>query len=160
MARIALREAAYAALAGRLEADLPSIPLERNRRSMVDPESEEFPRFVLRDGSQVPPDDPSAGEDAWDVTATLEGYVISPDADVGPEASDLYARAAEALAREPIVLDATLEGGIPVEIYVTEGALDFDAATVVESSKPIAAFYLDLSFHLRVPAGTRFLDTP
>ncbi|WP_338661773.1 hypothetical protein VQH23_16250 [Pararoseomonas sp. SCSIO 73927] len=159
MARIALREACYAALAARLVAALTGVPLERNRRSQIS-DQEEFPSLVLRDGGQVPMDDSeSMGEFARHMTATLEGYVRSPDADAGAEASDLYARAAEALCDTPVIPDATLPGGVQIEIYVTEGALDFDAATVAESSKPIAAFYLDLSFAVRVPFGTRFLES-
>ena len=159
MARIALREAAYTALAARITARLSGIPLERNRRSLIG-DGEAFPTLVLRDGPQTPVEEPSFGEDAWDVSAVLEGYVSSPDADAGAETSDLYARAAEALSGDPIVLAGTLPCGIPVEVQVTEGAFDFDPATVTESGKPIAAFYLDLTFQLRVPAGTRFLNTP
>ena len=134
------------------------MPLERNRRSVVG-EGESFPTLVLRDGSQIPVEGPSFGEDAWDIGAILEGYVSSSDADAGAEASDLYARVGELLTGHPIVLGPTLPGGVLIELQVTEGALDFDAATVTESGKPIAAFFLELSFQLRVPAGTRFLQT-
>jgi len=158
MARIAAREAGFAALGERLSAALSGVPLERNRRSTIG-SGEPLPRLILRDGSQVPLEAGGMGEDGWTLTATVEGFVGSNDADCGPEASELYGLVAEALCGTPIIPAARLPGGVAVELYVIEGALDFDAATVSESSDPIAAFYLEVSFDLRVPSGTRFLET-
>jgi hypothetical protein len=152
MARITVREAAYAALAACLMEAMPEVPVERNRRSLLN--AGESPRLVLRDSSQVPRPD-GVGEDHFVLQALLEGYVESADDTVGADLSVLYARASEALCTVPIIA----ADGV-TEIYVTEGNLDIDIAAVAESEDPVGAFYLELSFELRVPFGTRFIETP
>lgn len=153
MPRIAAREAAFAALAERLAQAMPTTPVERNRRAKLSPQ-EDFPRLVLRDGGQNPLSD-AVGEEAWSVSAVVEGYVSGPEQQAGPAASDLYARVAEALCSEAIIGAAG-----QMELYVSEGSLDFDVVAISDSAPMVAAFYLDLSFQLRLPAGLRFLDIP
>jgi hypothetical protein len=70
-------------------------------------------------------------------------------------------RAAEALCGSgDAAMGPILAAGGQLEITVFEEALDIDVTTVSESQAPLAAFYLELSFDLRVPFGMRFLDTP
>ena len=157
MARISLREAAYAAMADRLRQDIPTVPLERNRRSLLN--DGEAPLLVLRDGSQQPGHD-GAGEDLLTIEGVVEGYLDSSDEEIGAEISQLAGEVAEALTREPIIPAARLDGGVEVEITVLEGRMDIQIETVSQSQTAIGAFFLDFTFDLRVPSGTRFLETP
>jgi hypothetical protein len=155
MARVPLREAAYEAIKARLVEALDGVAVERNRRSLVT--GGEGDLLVLRDGGQNP--NPGAvGEDHFVMDAVLEGYVEADDEEVGAELSALYGRAAEALAG-PEALPIPLGDGL-TEIILREGTLEIDIATVTQSETAVAAFYLDLSFDLRVPFGTRFLVIP
>ena len=157
MPRISLREAAYAAIADRLTVALPDVPVERNRRSLLN--DGEAPRLVLRDGAQQPNPD-GASEDHITLDALLEGHVEAADDEIGAAISDLAARAVEALTDGPVILGAMLEGEVQVELYILEGRMEVEVLTVSDSRVPVGAFYLDLSFDIRVPAGTRFLETP
>jgi hypothetical protein len=91
MARTPIRESAYTALAARLMAALPDVPVERNRRGALN--DGECPRLVLRDGPQQPNRQDAVGEDMFSMQATLEGYIDAPDeAAIGQDLSTLYAR--------------------------------------------------------------------
>ena len=67
-----IREAVLAAVAGRLAALLPDVPIERAQRA--EPAVETMPCLILQGGDMIPDESQSPGECFWQVEFVVQGY--------------------------------------------------------------------------------------
>lgn len=67
-----LRESILAAVAARLAAQIPAVPVERARRAPV--EIAQMPRLVVRGQEATPDEGQSPGETFWTFGFTVTGY--------------------------------------------------------------------------------------
>lgn len=95
-----LREAALAAVAERLAAQLPDAAVERARRAPVDVDAEALPRLVVSGGDMDADDSQEPGRTHYTLGFSVTGYAAGAT-DVAAEQalSSLHARAVTALAR-------------------------------------------------------------
>lgn len=127
-----LREAALAAIAARLSAQLPTVTVERARRSPVDTDADTLPLLVLH-GTTWDADESS------DVLATQ--YVIGFDiAGYATGATDLAAeQALSALHAQVVAALRAWEPGSGL-VAVVEVSADFALSDAEDSAKPAGSF--------------------
>jgi hypothetical protein len=146
----AAREAAFAAIAAQLEAQLPRVTVERNRRAMIGPD-EPLPIVVLRDGGHEAADDDSAQLVRYSVECVVEGFVADTDARIGAALNDLHARCIAALCNRPVPMGDDA-------LWLHERRTEVEIAEAGDSAVPAARFVTTLSFDLLSPfAGGPFL---
>ncbi len=97
---LSLREAALAAVAARLTAELPDVALERARRSQVDTDTEPMPRLVITGEDMQADNGVEFGATHYTIGFWISGFV-SAATDLGAEQalSHLHARVVDALVR-------------------------------------------------------------
>ena len=132
-----IREALLAAVATRLSAAIPDVPVERARRSP--PGNEEFPRLILRGGDLGSSDAESFGETTYTVGFVVTGYAAAPGSaanqDLAAEQalSALHARVVKALA-------AWQPDGTDLNEVRDTGGADFTVYDLEESDIPAGEF--------------------
>lgn len=143
-----MRSAAFAAIAARLAAQLPAVPVERNRRAMM--AAEDLPRLVVRDGGHSASAELGAGEVTYTVEAMVEGYATGADEDALAAAiNELHAETVAALIGAELAV-----GTAGLTTWLLEDALEIDLATAAEAEAAVGAFYLTLRFDLAWPIGS------
>ncbi len=146
----AAREAAFAAIATHLAAQLPGVTVERNRRALISPD-EPLPIVVLREGGHVAADDDSAQLVRYSVECLVEGFVVETDARIGAALNDLHARCIAALCNQPVAFGDDA-------LWLHERRTEVEIAEAGDSAVPAARFVTTLSFDLLSPfAGGPFL---
>ncbi|NKC33495.1 hypothetical protein [Falsiroseomonas selenitidurans] len=164
MPEIAATEAAFAALAARLQAGLPDMPVDRNRESET--AAEEAPCLVCHDGEMAILRGEGAG--AYGLTLyrmqwTVAGYlaVEGDEAALAYAVGHLRAQVVRAVvcgeAAQPTAL---LLADNATEIWPEEVASVTTRAAIEQSALPLAAFVVTFEFDLRVAEGNPFLTTP
>jgi hypothetical protein len=94
-----LREAALAAVAGRLTTQLPDVAVERARRAPVDTDAESLPRLVLRGEDWQADDTEEPGRTHYRIGFSVAGFAVGiTDLAAEQALSLLHARVVEALA--------------------------------------------------------------
>ena len=146
----ALREAALAAIADRLVAELPSVVLERARRAPVDTDKEPLPRLVLTGTDWEADKTAEPGSTHYTMGFVVAGYVRDAT-DLGLEQglSDLHASVVAALAGWTPVGDGlgdAAEQGAEFRLYDTD-----------ESAKPAGEFLVRFSMLAIAPLGAPYL---
>ncbi len=141
-----IREAALAAIAARLAAELPSIVLERARRAPVDTDKETLPRLVLTGIDWEADETAEPGSTHYNLGFVVVGYVRSTT-DLGVEQglSDLHAAVVAALAGwTPAIvgLGEAAELGAEFRLYDTD-----------ESAKPAGEVLARFSMLAIAPLG-------
>lgn len=151
-----LREAAFAAIQTRLLSQMPTVPVERNRRGMPDLDTETLPRMTLRDGDQANQGSDAHGTNLIRVQPTIEAWVVATtDAGLGPAANSLHASIIAAVCNQEIAIDGTAQA-----IWVTEEQLQMLPTSPQDSARPALGFVLQLGFDLRAPdAGGPYTTT-
>ncbi|GGG51691.1 hypothetical protein GCM10010964_43590 [Caldovatus sediminis] len=150
MPTVPAREAALAAIAARLAAALPDVPVERGRRSVV--AEQECPRLVLRMGGHREDPADAFGAIRLDCEAAIEGYVAAPDGADDPDAAleaalnELHARCAAAL------LGVAIAYAEDDDLMVAGVSLEPDAPALDAASAAVGGFTWAIRFDLRVPA--------
>lgn len=150
MPTVAVREAAFAALAARLESSLAGVAVRRGLRGPV--RAEHCPIVVLRAG----PQDESPAETFGLVEAVCDGQVegfvaappgsLDPDRDVEAAIADLHARCAAALVGVEIPIGSA--GGLMLDT----ARLEPNVPTVAEAADGLGAFVWSFRFTLVVAA--------
>ncbi len=146
MPQIAAREAALAAIAARLTAQLAGVAVERGRRSMIGVE-ETLPRIVLVMGGHEEQDPDAVGMVLYRCTAQVEGYVAATtDEALEGAINDLHARCAAALVGAEIAY-----GVVGDDLWVTGQGFAPEAALLTASDAPIGGFTWTIGFDIRAP---------
>jgi hypothetical protein len=138
----AARELAMAAVMAQLKT-IPSVLVERNRRSPVGAD-EQLPRLILRDGGHQAQEDDEAGLARYAIECTVEGYVETVEAKVGAAISELHAKVVAVLIGVEIVAG-------PQTLWVQEGETQVEIADAADSAVPAGIFVTSFRFNLRVP---------
>ena len=140
-----IREAAVAAIATRLAAQIPTATVQRSRRAPVDVDNESLPRLVIEPG------DWSADLTAeplithYTMPFTILGYVSARTDLLADQAlSDLHAATVAALATWAPDVDG-------MDTPIEEGA-DIGLLPADESAKPVGRF--EARFNLLITAAT------
>ncbi|WP_135469830.1 hypothetical protein [Crenalkalicoccus roseus] len=147
---VPLREAALAAIAARLAAAIPDVPVERGRRSAV--ATEDCPRLVLRMGGHAEDEGAAVGTVRLACEALVEGYVAAPrlaadpDAALEAEINALHARCVEALA------GVEIPAGSAGSLMATGVRLEPDAPLLGEAAEAAGGFTWTIAFDLYAPA--------
>ncbi len=124
-----IREAALAAVADRLTAELPGVVLERARRAPVDTDKEPLPRLVLTGTDWEADETAEPGSTHYSFGFAVVGYVRdATDLGVEQALSDLHASLIAALAGWTPDLDGLGE--------VSEQGAEFRLYDTDESAKP------------------------
>lgn len=144
-----IREAVLAAVAARLDVELPSIVLERARRAPVDTDKELLPRLVLTGTDWEADETAEPGSTHYTMGFVVAGYVRDPT-DLGVEQglSDLHASVVAALAGWTPAVDGlgeAAEQGAEFRLYDTD-----------ESSKPAGEFLARFSMLAIAPLGSPY----
>lgn len=153
-----IREALLAAIAARLAAELPEIPVERARRSPPDPEVEgEFPRLVVRGGDLSSSDSESFGETFYGVGAVVTGYVAAPP---DAENQDLACEQALSLlhARVVTALVAWQPDGTDLNEVRDAGTADFLVYDIEDSAVAAGEFTAAFEAVSLRPTGHPYAD--
>ena len=146
MAQIAAREAALAAIAARLTAQLSGVAVERARRSPIDA-GDTLPRVVLVMGGHEEQDPDAVGMVLMRCTAQVEGYVsAATDALLEGAINDLHARCAAALAGVEIAY-----GSVGDNLWITGQGFVPEAALLPAADAPIGGFTWTITFDIRAP---------
>jgi hypothetical protein len=145
-----IREAALAAIADRLAAELPSVVLERARRAPVDTDKEPLPRLVLTGTDWEADETAEPGSTHYTMGFVVAGYVRDiTDLGVEQDLSDLQASVVAALAGwtpEVNGLGEAAEQGAEFRLYDTD-----------ESAKPAGEFLARFSMRAIAPLGLPFV---
>jgi hypothetical protein len=165
MAEIALREAAFAAIAAALEAAAltcggQAVTVLRNE--MAPAEEADLPLLVVLDGDQDA-DSSDTVNALYRIRAILAGYVAAETvAEQSNRINELHAKAVRALIYpNASALPAAIGlGDNQTEIWIEEGAMRVELASVLESEAPTASFTLTISFDARAPWGSPFITIP
>lgn len=144
-----LREAALAAIAGRLMTSLPGTAIERARRAQVDTDTETLPRLVLRgeeweaDTSQEP------GQTHWTIGFSVSGFARG--------AADLAAeQAMSALHAQTVAALASWTPDTPGLGDVVEQGAEFRLYDADESAKPAGEFIARFSLLAIGPSASPY----
>ena len=145
-----IREAALAAIADRLAAELPSVVLERARRAPVYTDKEPLPRLVLTGTDWEADETAEPGSTHYTMGFVVAGY-IRDTTDLGVEQglSDLHASVVAALAGWTPTVDGLSEA--------TEQGAEFRLYDTDESSKPAGEFLTRFSMLAIAPLGVPFI---
>lgn len=145
-----LREAALAAIAARLAAELPDVPLERARRSPVDTDKEPMPRLVLTGTDWEADETAEPGQTDYTLGFVVAGYArATTDLGIEQALSDLHASAVAAIVGWTPAVDGLGE--------VSELGADFRLYDTEESRKPAGEFLARFSILAIAPLGSPFL---
>ena len=146
----ALREAALAAIAGRLTTELPGVVLERARRAPVDTDKEPLPRLVLTGTDWEADETAEPGSTHYTLGFVVAGYVRdTTDLGVEQGLSELHASVVTALAGWTPTIDGlgeAAEQGAEFRLYDTD-----------ESAKPAGEFLARFSLLAIAPLGSPYL---
>jgi len=145
-----IREAALAAIAGRLTSELPGIVLERARRALVDIDKEPLPRLVLTGTDWEADETAEPGSTHYTMGFVVAGY-IRDTTDLGVEQglSDLHASVVAALAGWTPTVDGLGEA--------TEQGAEFRLYDTDESAKPAGELLARFSMLAIAPLGAPYL---
>lgn len=127
------REAALAAVAGRLSVALPDVPLERARRAPVDTDTEATPKLILHGEDWSADDTQEPNFTHWTIGFSVAGYIRA--------ASDIAAERALSVLHARVV--AALSAWTPDTIGlgdVAEQGAQFRLYDADESAKPAGEF--------------------
>lgn len=146
MPTIPLREAALAALAARLAAQLPDVVIERARRSPVVIDDEALPRMILRGEDMAADDTEEPGRTHYTLTFSVACIATAAtDLAIEQSLSLLHARLVDTLAAwtpaEPGLGD------------VAERGAEFRLYEVEESARPAGEFVASFAMLCVGPAG-------
>jgi hypothetical protein len=146
MPQIAAREAALAAIAARLTAQLSGVAVERGRRSMIGAE-EALPRVVLVQGGHEEQEPDAFGTVLMRCDAMVEGYAAAAtDAALEAALNDLHARCAAALMGAEIAY-----GIVGDSLWVTGRGFVPEASLLAAADAPIGGFTWTITFDIRAP---------
>jgi hypothetical protein len=146
----ALREVALSAIADRLNAELPSVVLERARRAPVDTDKEPLPRLVLTGTDWEADETAEPGSTHYSLGFAVAGYVRdTTDLGVEQGLSDLHASVVAALAGWTPGVDGLSE--------VAEQGAEFRLYDTDESAKPAGEFLARFSMLAIAPLGSPFI---
>jgi hypothetical protein len=141
-----VREAALAAVAARLRAQLPDVALDRARRGAVDAERERLPRMILRGGDMEVDDTQEPGWTHYRIVFSVVAFArAGSDLDLEQALSSLHARIVAALA-----------GWVPSGSSlgdVTEEGAEFLLYDVEDSAKPAGECVARFSILAVTPTG-------
>jgi hypothetical protein len=145
-----IREAALAAIADRLAAELPAVELERARRAPVDTDKEPLPRLVLTGTDWEADETAEPGSTHYTMGFVVAGYGRNTT-DLGLEQglSELHASVVAALAGWTPAVDGlgeAVEQGAEFRLYDTD-----------ESAKPAGEFLARFSMLAIAPLGSPFI---
>ena len=143
---LSLREAALAAIATRLVAELPDVTVERARRSQVDTDTEPMPRLVLTGEDTQADTSVEFGATHYTIGFWISGFVSSAT-DLGAEQglSHLHARVVDALVRWTPDEDGLTDP--------SEGETTFTLFEADQSAKPAGMFAARFSLLAIGPTG-------
>lgn len=145
-----IREAALAAIADRLAAELPGVVLERARRAPVDTDKEPLPRLVLTGTDWEADETAEPGSTHYTMGFVVAGYVRDiTDLGVEQGLSGLHASVVAALANWTPAIDGlgeAAEQGAEFRLYDTD-----------ESAKPAGEFIARFSMLAIAPFGAPFI---
>jgi hypothetical protein len=145
-----LREAALAAVAARLRAQMPDVALDRARRSAIDADRERLPRLILR-GEDIEADDTQEpGRTHYRIGFAVVAVTrAGSDLDLEQALSSLHARIVAALA-----------GWVP-DIWglgdVAEQGAEFVLYDAEDSAKPAGECVARFSMRAEAPSGSATL---
>lgn len=125
-----LRESILAAVAARLEAQIPAVPVERARRAQVD--LGEMPRLVVRGQEATPDEGQSPGETFWTFGFTVTGYAKG--------ATDLAAEQALSQLHADVMAALQMAELGPASVMPTPGPADVRLYEVDLSAVPAGDF--------------------
>ena len=143
---VPLREAALAAIAERLAAELPDVAVERARRAPVDTDAETLPRLVLRGDDIEADDSQEPGRTHYRIGFGVSGFVGGD--------TDLAAEQALSLLHARVV--AALAGWTPTAPGlgdVAEQGAEFRLLDTEESARPAGEFLARFTILAVGPAG-------
>lgn len=145
-----IREAALAAIADRLAAELPSVVLERARRAPVDTDKEPLPRLVLTGTDWEADETAEPASTHYTMGFVVAGYVRDiTDLGVEQGLSGLHASVVAAIANWTPVIDGlgeAAEQGAEFRLYDTD-----------ESAKPAGEFLARFSMLAIAPLASPFI---
>ncbi len=145
-----IREAALAAIAGRLTSELPGVVLERARRAPVDTDKEPLPRLVLTGTDWEADETAEPGSTHYTMGFVVAGYVRdTTDLGVEQGLSDLHALVVAALAGWTPTVDGLGEA--------TEQGAEFRLYDTDESAKPAGELLARFSMLAIAPLGSPFI---
>jgi hypothetical protein len=166
MTETPIREAAFAAIeaaliAAAMTVDGLPVTITRNDDAPAE-EDAELPLLVLLDGDQDSDQGDGVVESLYRVRAILAGYVAAGGRTTrGAAINSLHAQAIRALIRPSgaaLPSAITLADGT-TSLWIEEGPMRVELASVLESQAPLASFTLTLSFDLRAPWGSPYITT-
>jgi hypothetical protein len=143
---VPLREAALAAIADRLAAELPDVAVERARRAPVDTDAEVLPRLVVRGDYLEADESQEPGRTHYRIGFGVSGFAVG--------ASDLAAEQALSLLHARAV--SALAGWTPASPGlgdIAEGSSEFRLNDAEESAQPAGEFLARFSILAVGPAG-------
>ena len=145
-----IREAALAAIADRLAAELPSVVLERARRAPVDTDKEPLPRLVLTGTDWEADETAEPGSTHYTMGFVVAGYVRDiTDLGVEQGLSGLHASVVAAIANWTPAIDGlgeAAEQGAEFRLYDTD-----------ESAKPAGEVLARFTMFAIAPLGSPYL---
>jgi hypothetical protein len=140
------REACFAALAAQLAGQITGVPVQRNRRAMVDVAKETLPRHVLLDGDHQARGSDAAGTTLYRVQATIQGWVsAASDELLGGAVNGLHASVVAAICNQEILVAGEQN------IWPEEEGMQLAPFSPEASSRPVMGFEVLVAFDLRVP---------
>lgn len=143
---VPLREAALAAIADRLTAQLPDVTVERARRAPVDTDAEPLPRLVVRGDDLEADDTQEPGRTHYRIGFGVSGFVVG--------ATDLAAEQALSLLHARTV--AALAGWTPATPGlgdIAEQGAEFRLYDAEDSARPAGEFLARFTILAVGPAG-------
>ncbi|NBW16044.1 MAG: hypothetical protein EBR82_49475 [Caulobacteraceae bacterium] len=141
-----LREAALAAIATRLQAQLPDVVVERARRAPVDVDAETLPRLILRGEDWQADDTEEPGRTHYELSFSVAGFASA--------ATDLAAEQALSLLHARVV--ETLAGWTPSTAGlgdVAEQSAEFSLYDAEDAARPAGEFLARFSMLAIGPNG-------
>ena len=152
MPLVALREAALAAVAARLSAQMPDVVVERARRAPVDVEVETLPRLVLLGGALTADAQVEPGSIHYGVEFSVAGWVAAATDLAAEQAlSALHARVVEALVRWTPEAAHLLDP--------EEQQTDFEVFDIEASARPAGAFVARFALRAIAPGANPWSPT-
>ena len=147
---IPIREAALAAIADCLTAELPGVVLERARRAPVDTDKEPLPRLVLTGTDWEADETAEAGSTHYSLGIAVAGYVRDgTDLGVEQALSELHASVVAAVVGWTPAIDGLGE--------VSEQGAEFRLYDTDESAKPAGEVLARFSMLAIAPLGSPYL---
>jgi hypothetical protein len=141
-----IREVALAAIAARLCAQMPDVPIERARRAPIDTDTESVPRLVLRGEDWEADETQEPGATHYRIGVSVTGVVRAiTDLDAEQALSALHARVVAALAGW--TLDPPGFGD------VAEQGAEFRLFDAEESARPAGEFVARFTLLAVTPTG-------